>query len=105
MEKISKTGEELDLTGEKIKEILQNCKTIAIVGLSQSEFKDSFRVAKYLQDHGYKIIPVNPKYLEVLGEKCYPDLKSIPEKVDIVDIFRKPTDIPPIIEQAIPIIT
>ena len=77
-------------TSEEIKEILQKSKTIAIVGISADESKDSFRVAKYLQEHDYKIIPVNPKYSEILDEKCYPDLKSIPEKVEIVDIFRKP---------------
>jgi uncharacterized protein len=90
-------------TSEEIKEILQNFKTIAIVGLSTDEVKDSYRVAEYLQRHGYKIIPVNPKYLEILDEKCYPDLKSIPEKVDIVDIFRKPEAVPLIVDEAIEI--
>jgi hypothetical protein len=90
-------------TLEEIKEIIQSSKTIAIVGLSADETKDSYRVAKYMQEHGYKIIPVNPKYQEVLGEKCYSDLKSIPEKVDIVDIFRKPEAVPPIVDEAIEI--
>jgi hypothetical protein len=90
-------------TSEEIKEILQNAKTIAIVGISADESKDSFRVAKYLQEHDYKIIPVNPKYSEILGENCYPDLKSIPEKIDIVNIFRKPEAVPPIIDEAIEI--
>jgi len=90
-------------TTEEIKEILQSSKTIAIVGLSADESKDSYRVAKYLKEHGYKIIPVNPKYSEILEEKCYPDLKSIPEKVDIVDIFRKPEAVPSIVYDAIEI--
>ena len=90
-------------TSEEIKEILQNSKTIAIVGISADESKDSFRVAKYLQEHDYKIIPVNPKYSEILDEKCYPDLKSIPEKVDIVNIFRKPEAVPSIVDEAIEI--
>ncbi|MFA6988999.1 MAG: CoA-binding protein [Candidatus Gastranaerophilaceae bacterium] len=92
---------EQNATNEEIKEILQNSKTIAIVGLSTDKLKDSFKVAEYLQKHGYKIIPVNPKYLEVLEEKCYPDLQSIPEKVDIVDIFRKPEAVPAIVDDAI----
>lgn len=90
-------------TNEEIKEILENSKTIAVVGLSQDTSKASFGVARYLKNNGYKIIPVNPKYEEILGEKCYPDLKSIPEKIDIVDIFRKPQDIPPIANEAIEI--
>lgn len=90
-------------TSEEIKEILNTCKTIAIVGISQDADKPSYGVAEYLKKHSYKIIPVNPKYTEVLDEKCYPDLKSIPEKVDIVDIFRKPDAVPPIIDDAIDI--
>jgi predicted CoA-binding protein len=90
-------------TTEEIKEILQSSKTIAIVGISAEESKDSFRVAKYMQQHGYKIIPVNPKYQEILGEKCYPDLKSLSEKVDIVNIFRKPEAVPSIVDEAIEI--
>ncbi len=88
---------------EEIVELLNNSKTIAIVGISRKTDRDSYKVAKYLKEHGYKIIPVNPKYDEVLGEKCYPDLKSIPESVDIVDIFRKPEAIPPVVDDAIDI--
>jgi hypothetical protein len=88
---------------KEIKDILNNSKTIAIVGLSTDDSKASFKVAEYLQNHGYKIVPVNPKYLEVLGEKCYPDLKSIPEKIDIVDIFRNPDAVPAIVDDAIEI--
>ena len=90
-------------TSKEIKEILLNSKTIAVVGLSQNKFKDSFNVAEYLQKYGYKIIPVNPKYSEVLGEKCYPGLEFIPEKIDIVDIFRKPGAVPSIVDDAIKI--
>lgn len=86
---------------EEIIEILKNSKTIAVVGLSTDDTKASYMVAEYLKDNGYKIIPVNPGATEILGEKCYPDLKSIPEKIDIVDIFRKPNDIPPVVDEAI----
>ncbi len=86
---------------EEIVEILNNSKTIAVVGISKKEDRDSYRVAKYLKEQGYKIIPVNPKYDEVLGERCYPDLKSVKEKIDVVDIFRKPDAIPQIVDEAI----
>ena len=82
-------------------EILASCKCVAVVGLSPNEERDSYRVAKYLQDHGYQVIPVNPMASEVLGEKCYPDLSAVPEKVEIVDIFRRASDVPAIVEQAI----
>lgn len=90
-------------TNEEIIEILKTSKTIAVVGISQDADKASYGVAEYLKKHGYKILPVNPKYTDVLDEKCYPDLKSIPEKVDIVDIFRKPEAVPPIVDEAIEI--
>ncbi|MEE9198761.1 MAG: CoA-binding protein [Dehalococcoidia bacterium] len=86
-----------------IEDILRDGRTIAVVGLSPKPDRDSHRVASYLQDHGYRIIPVNPKAQEVLGERCYPDLKSIPEPVDVVDIFRRPEEVPPIVDQAIDI--
>ena len=88
---------------EGVKDILRNSRTVAIVGISHKEHRDSYRVAKYLKDHGYKIIPVNPKYREVIGETCYPDLKSIPEHVDVVDIFRNVEAIPGIVDEAIEI--
>lgn len=88
---------------DKERVILNTAKVIAVVGLSDDESKDSNMVARYLQKNGYKIIPVNPKYTEILGEKSYPDLRSIPEHVDIVDIFRKPDAIPEIVDQAISI--
>ena len=86
-----------------LRRILKESKTLAIVGLSANWYRPSFFAAKYLQEHGYRIIPVNPAYEEVLGEKCYPSLKDIPEKVDMVDCFRKSEDIEPLAEQAIEI--
>ena len=84
-------------------EILKNCKTVAIVGLSPDETRPSCRIGQYLQGQGYKIIPVNPKETQILGCTCYPDLKSVPEKVDVVDIFRRSEDVPPVVDQAIEI--
>lgn len=92
---------EKNATNDEIVEVLKNYKTVAIVGLSTDSSKPSYRVAEYLKKQGYKIIPVNPSAKEILGEKCYPDLKSIPVKVEIVDIFRKPEAIPPIVDEAI----
>ena len=83
--------------------ILHNSKTIAVVGLSADWFRPSFFAAKYMQEHGYRVIPVNPKYPEILGEKCYRSLRDIPEKVDLVDVFRKTADVMPIAEDAIAI--
>lgn len=88
---------------DEIKAILQNSKTIAVVGLSDKPERDSYQVAKYLKEHGYAIIPVNPTRSEILGEKSYPDLASIPSPVDIVDIFRNIEAVPGIVEEAIEI--
>ena len=85
----------------EIDQLLKNAKTIAVVGISHKEDRDSHKVARYLQEHGYRMIPVNPKYQEVLGEKCYPNLKAVPESMDIVDIFRNVEAIPGIVEEAI----
>lgn len=85
---------------EEIKQLMASAKKIAVVGLSKDPSKDSYRVAKYLQDQGYKIIPVNPTISEVLGEKAYPSLKEVPGPVDIVDVFRRPEDVPLIAEAA-----
>ena len=82
-------------------DILSVSKTIAIVGLSPKTNRSSHEVAEYLQQQGYTIIPVNPKVTEILGEKSYPDITSIPMKVDLVDVFRRSEDIPPIVEEAI----
>ena len=87
----------------QLRRILKENHTIAIVGLSADWFRPSYFAAKYMQEHGFRIIPVNPKYTEILGEKCYPDLKSIPEKVDMVDVFRKSADCPPIATEAVAI--
>ncbi len=84
-----------------LKRILKSSHVIAVVGLSANWWRPSFFVAKYLQDHGYRVIPVNPAYQEVLGEKCYPDLKAVPEKIDMVDCFRKSAEIPALAEDAI----
>ncbi|HTM59454.1 MAG TPA: CoA-binding protein [Burkholderiales bacterium] len=86
-----------------LRRILHNSKTIAVVGLSADWFRPSFFAAKYMQEHGYRVIPVNPKYPEILGEKCYKSLRDIPGKVDIVDVFRKTADVMPIAEGAIAI--
>lgn len=88
---------------QTLRRILAESKTIAVVGLSDKWHRPSNFAAKYLKDHGYKIIPVNPGQKEILGEKCYPSLLDIQEKVDVVDIFRKPEDVPPIVEDAIKI--
>jgi uncharacterized protein len=85
----------------EIKEILDTMKTIAVVGLSDNPDRESNQVAAYLKDNGYRIVPVNPAVSEVLGEKSYPDLTSIPFPVDIVDIFRKVDFIPGIVDEAI----
>ncbi len=86
-----------------LRRVLRDCHTIAVVGLSADWFRPSNFAAKYMQQHGYRIIPVNPKYPEILGEKCYPDLRSIPEKVDLVDVFRKPADCVAVAQDAVAI--
>ncbi len=87
----------------QLKEILQNVRTIAVVGLSSNTSKASHGVAKYLQGRGYTIIPVNPKEDEVLGAKSYPDLRALPEPPDVVDVFRRPEAVPEIADQAVEI--
>ena len=93
------------MSREEIKQILSRCKTIAVVGLSRDPAKESYIVSQYMQKHGYRVIPVNPFADEVLGEKSYKSLLDIPEKlqktIDIVDVFRKAEDVPPVAEQAI----
>jgi predicted CoA-binding protein len=84
-----------------LRRILRNNKVIAVVGLSADWFRPSYFAAKYMQEHGYRVIPVNPKYPEILGEKCYRSLTEIPEPVDIVDVFRKTADVMPVAEDAI----
>ncbi|HEX6156494.1 MAG TPA: CoA-binding protein [Burkholderiales bacterium] len=86
-----------------LRRILREAKVIAVVGLSADWFRPSYFAAKYMQEHGYRVIPVNPKYPEILGEKCYPSLRDIPQAVDIVDVFRKTADVMPIAQDAIKI--
>ncbi len=82
-------------------ETILRYKSIAVVGISEDPAKPSHFVASFLAAHGYNVIPVNPKLTEWEGKKCYPDLLSIPFKVDVVDIFRRPEFIPPIVDEAI----
>ena len=82
-------------------EILQSAKTVAVVGLSGKRYRPSYGVAEYLKREGYRVIPVNPEQTEVLGEKCYPDLDSVPGEIDVVDIFRRSEFVPEIVEGAI----
>lgn len=84
-------------------EILNSSKTIAVVGLSPRRERPSFTVASYLKEQGFRIIPVNPTAAEILGERSYPDLSSIPGRVDVVDIFRRSEEVLPIVEEAIKI--
>jgi len=88
------------MLGEKI---LNNYRTVAIVGASPNPERASYKVASYLMEHGYHVIPVNPRAPIVLGKTSYPDLSSIPEKVEVVDIFRKSREVMPIVEEAIKI--
>jgi len=84
-----------------LRRVLHDNRVIAVVGLSPKWNRPSFFAAKYMLEHGYTIIPVNPVATEILGQKCYPDLAAIPVKVDLVDVFRKPEDVPPIADDAI----
>ena len=88
---------------KEMKEILSSSKTIASFGLSSNQEKESYWIVSYLKEQGYKIIPVNPTATEILGEKTYPDLESIPDKVDVVHVFRKSEDVPPVVDSAIKI--
>jgi predicted CoA-binding protein len=90
-------------TEDEIRDILENYTTVAVVGLSDKPERASHAVAKYLKEHGYTVIPVNPYKSEILGEKSYPDLASIPRQVDIVNIFRNIDAIPGIVDEAIKI--
>lgn len=88
---------------EEILHILQTFRKIAVVGLSPKEERDSHRVARYLLEHGYEVVPVNPGQTEILGRKCYKTLKDIPFKVDVADLFLSPKRVPSVVEQAIEI--
>lgn len=86
-----------------LRRILRDCRTVAVVGLSAEWHRPSFFAAKYMQAHGYRIVPVNPRYPEILGERCYARLEDIPFPVDMVDVFRRETDVPPIAASAVAI--
>ena len=86
-----------------LRRILKTNRVIAVVGLSGDWFRPSYFAAKYMIEHGYTVIPVNPSYQEILGLKCHPSLRDIPGKVDIVDVFRRSEDVMPIAEDAIAI--
>jgi predicted CoA-binding protein len=86
-----------------LRRILRDTRTIAVVGLSAEWHRPSYFAAKYMQQRGYRIVPVNPRYEQVLGERCYPSLREVDVPVDLVDVFRRTDDVPPIAEQAIEI--
>ena len=88
---------------DKIRRIVRTSRTIAVVVLSAQWHRPSYFAAKYLQEHGYRIIPVNPTYPEILGEKSYKSVRDIPEKVDVVDCFRRSNEIPALADDAIAI--
>ena len=90
-----------DIAG--LRRVLMDSRVIAVVGLSANWNRPSYFAAKYMLEHGYTVIPVNPGQTEILGQKCYPSLRDIPRKVDIVDCFRKPEDIPSLVDEAIAI--
>ena len=86
---------------DHITDILKMCRTIAVVGLSSNPMRPSHEVTEYMQRAGYRIIPVNPNETEVLGEKCYAQLEDLQEKIDVVNIFRRAEEVPPVVESAI----
>src|SRR5262249_44956532 len=88
-----------DIAG--LRRILTRYRVIAVAGLSANWYRPSYFAAKYMQDHGYRVIPVNPTYTEILGEKCYPSVTAIPHPVDIVDCFRRAEEIPPLARDAV----
>lgn len=98
---MSASGPALPPSDRQIKDLLQQTHTIAVVGLSSSRFRASYGVSQYMQSAGYRIIPVNPNEREVLGEKSYARLEDIPEKIDLVDVFRRPEFVPEIVDAAI----
>jgi predicted CoA-binding protein len=95
------TPSEIQASATEITDILDNHRVVAVVGLSADPDRPSYRVARYLQEHGYRIVPVNPACREILGEKCYATLRDIPFPVEVVDIFRKVEAIPGIVDEAI----
>lgn len=95
------TASHVNPSDRALRQILETAKTVAVVGLSDKPDRDSYKVAKYLQEHGYRIIPVNPTVDEVLGEKSYASVGDIPQQVDVVDVFRKPDAVLPVVQEAI----
>jgi predicted CoA-binding protein len=95
------SGPVLHPSDQQLKELLQKAHTIAVVGLSSSRFRASYGVSQYMQSAGYRIFPVNPNEQEVLGEKSYARLEDVPEKIDVVDIFRRSEFVPEIVDAAI----
>jgi uncharacterized protein len=95
------SGPVLHPSDQQLKELLQKAHTIAVVGLSSSRFRASYGVSQYMQSAGYRIIPVNPNEQEVLGEKSYARLEDVPEKIDVVDVFRRSEFVPEIVDAAI----
>ncbi len=84
-----------------LREIFARGRTVAVVGLSADWFRPSYFAAKYLQEHGFRVVPVNPRYTQILGERCYPSLGAIPHPIDIVDVFRKSSECAPIAEETL----
>lgn len=91
----------MGFTADEICQLFKNCQTIAVVGLSDNPARPSYQVALYLQQQGYRIIPVNPRLADVLGEKSYPSLREVPGKIDIVDCFRRSEEMMPIARDAV----
>lgn len=87
----------------ELRRVLKTCRTLAVVGLSAEWHRPSYFAAKYMQEHGYRVVPVNPRYAQILGERCYPSLEEIPHPVDLVDVFRRTEDVLPIAHQAVAI--
>jgi uncharacterized protein len=86
---------------EQITELLRNARTIAVVGLSANPMRTSYGVSEYMQSQGYRVVPVNPMIEASLGEKAYPTLSEVPEKIDIVNVFRRPEFVPAVVDEAI----
>src|SRR5271167_1075214 len=96
------SGHRIEMTeSEQITELLKNARTIAVVGLSDNCMRTSYGVSEYMQSQGYRIIPVNPAIQESLGEKAYPTLSEVPEKIDVVNIFRRSELVPEVVDEAI----
>lgn len=98
---MTSSGPALQPSDQEIKKLLQSAHTIAVVGLSSSRFRASYGVSQYMQSAGYRIIPVNPNEQQVLSEKAYPSLEDVPEKIDIVDVFRRSEFVSEIVDAAI----